>query len=158
MLFGVSCRDTYGFCNFLVTISHIPNFSPGKTSPVFQTPSHTCQKDWNVLIFHYLLLVVHYFPLFFLICRYFTWNLCFTSFPCLSLFFLICHYLSWFSPYLSLFFLICHYLSLFVPIFQSPYFSLCVPYLSLFYHGLLLAYPCIDIHKTTYEHIQVSLL
>ena len=75
---------------------HRPNLSTGKTSPVFQTLSHICQKYWNGLIFHYLLLVVHYFPLFFLICRYFTWNLCFTSFPYLSLFFLICHYLSLF--------------------------------------------------------------
>ena len=75
---------------------HRPNLSTGKTSPVFQTLSRICQKYWNGLIFHYLLLVVHYFPLFFLICRYFTWNLCFTSFPYLSLFFLSCHYLSLF--------------------------------------------------------------
>jgi hypothetical protein len=60
---------------------HRPLWSPGKTSPGFQTLSHIYQEYWNALIFHYLYLIFLYLPLFFLICHYFTagyWSLFFS--------------------------------------------------------------------------------
>ena len=128
---SVSCRAAGAAlgasqCHFAWHVQHL------------EDPPHICQKFSIVLIFRYLLLVVHYFSLcvavlsgivlfkhVFLICHYLSLfainspylSICVLTCLNLSLFVFTCLYLSLFSilfPSLSLFVLVCHYLSLFV--------------------------------------------